>query len=119
MPFIGKMDIGSMTPFQAKELLYDLRDISNPLNAGRPVSGTYANKIYATMKQVWDFALQNDYVDSNIFKSNEVKAPPTRHGGTYPSNCRGSRACDVTRTGGWHVLLQDGAVPAHGHRHAP
>lgn len=75
MPFIGKMDIGSMTPVQAKELLYDLRDISNPLNAGRPVSGTYANKIYATMKQVWDFALQNDYVDSNIFKSNEVKAP--------------------------------------------
>lgn len=75
MPFIGKMDIGSMTPVQAKELLYDLRDIANPLNAGHPVSGTYANKIYATMKQVWDFALQNDYVDSNIFKSNEVKAP--------------------------------------------
>lgn len=75
MPFVGKMDIGSMTPAQAKELLYDLRDISNPLNGGRPVSGTYANKIYATMKQVWDFALQNGYVDSNIFKSNEVKAP--------------------------------------------
>lgn len=75
MPFIGKADIGSMTPAQAKDLLYDLRDISNPLNEGRPVSGTYANKIYATMKQVWDFALQNGYVDSNIFKSNEVKAP--------------------------------------------
>lgn len=75
MPFVGKMDIGSMTPAQAKELLYDLRDISNPLNGGRPVSGTYANKIYATMKQIWDFALQNGYVDSNIFKSNEVKAP--------------------------------------------
>ena len=74
-PFIGKRDIGSITPTQAKELLYDLRDISNPLNEGHPASGTYANKIYATMKQVWDFALQNGYVDSNIFKSNEVKAP--------------------------------------------
>ena len=27
------------------------------------------------MKQVWDFALQKGYVEANIFKSNEVKAP--------------------------------------------
>ena len=44
MPFIGKVDIGSMTPAQAKELLYDLRDVSNPLRLNCKVSRTLRGK---------------------------------------------------------------------------
>ena len=74
-PFIGRRDIRKMEPADAQSFLYDIRDISNPLNNGRPASGTYANKIYATMKQVWEFARRKGYVEENIFKSDDVKAP--------------------------------------------
>lgn len=74
-PFVGNRIINAMTPEEAQRLLYDIRDIGNPLNEGRPASGTYANKIYATMKQVWEFARRKGYVDANIFKAEDVKAP--------------------------------------------
>ena len=74
-PFIGRRDIRKMQPSDAQAFLYDIRDIGNPLNNGKPASGTYANKIYATMKQVWEFARRKGYVDENIFKDDGVKAP--------------------------------------------
>lgn len=73
--FIGNDPIRSKTPDDIQNLLNDLRNPDHPLNNGKGASGTYAEKVYATLKQIFDFALKRGYVKENVVKSDEVAAP--------------------------------------------
>lgn len=72
-PFLGETTLSEANAAYFESLKLDLRDDSHPANKGKGCSGTYAQKLFATIKQMLDWAVQCGLCKENNAK--KVKSP--------------------------------------------